>query len=130
MKKKATAAEPETMEEAAAQLFQSFTQPPKEKLEDWKVRYPNADFLGVVIAGEFYVYRTLGRDEYLAFQQSIPEGVTTQAVEQKLVELSVFWPEDYRGDKIGIGKAGISETLIELIMMNSGFQPQSPSIKL
>ena len=101
--------------------------PTRNQVENWKQEY--GDIYMTEFDSETYIWRTLSRIEYKNIMNA--EGNNSEWFsEEQVAQFCVLWPENYGGQQMTDGKAGIPSVLSDQIMAKSGFVAKANAVKL
>lgn len=110
--------------------------PTEVQLNEWKVKYPEANFRGLNFPGMYVIYKSLNLAEYKKIQtdraakeKERGSPLTDEEVEHLILETCVFWPLDFT-EKLQSNKifAAIPTITSQYVMVASGFVDVSPEI--
>lgn len=92
--------------------------PSQEQIDAWKKEYGDV-FASGFSPEELFIFRSLGRPEYIDLQVTAQEQRWNQfQMEEATCDTCVLWPSDLDWSK---EKAGTPGSLSEMIMQNSNF---------
>lgn len=115
-------------EESSDTIFDDGTGPTLEDVEKWKSIYDEEVFITDFGSQDIYVWRPLKRSEYRNIIKE--ESRSTSSREETIVQAVLLWPTNINVQIRNDGKAGIPTVLSEMILENSGFNPNTRTYKL
>lgn len=101
--------------------------PTHNQVEDWKGRFNGKVFL-TQVGGQPYVFRPIRRNEYKAVMKVRSDD--RYYTEEKICATCVIFPENFQQTAMAHGLAGTPTVLAEMILEQSGFNPNIESIQL
>lgn len=115
-------------EETSDTIFDDGSGPTLSEVETWKSTYNGEVFITDFGSNDVYVWRPLKRSEYRNIIKD--EGRSTSSREETIVQAVLLWPTNINLEIRNNGKAGVPTVLSEMILDNSGFNPNTRTYKL
>lgn len=101
--------------------------PTLNEIEEWRERFQGKIFM-TRLGDDMYIYRPIRRSEYKNIFKL--QNTDQYYREEKICETCVLYPRNYGFAVTANGPAGVPSMLFEMILSESGFNPNVQSIRI